>query len=148
MVVVNIMVPGEPSMPAKRKTPCSSPIMYMRETQIHYGRSAYDQVQRDSAIAQHESQLGEHRSQLRCLEEDRKQDLESHKRAKYSCLIDDAMTDAALEEGMFSKSPKISITKQMPDFNYIRKELLKNGANKKLLWTEYWKRAASAAAIP
>ena len=25
----------------------------------------------------------------------------------------------------------------MPDFNYIQKELLRNGANKKLLWTEY-----------
>ncbi len=25
----------------------------------------------------------------------------------------------------------------MPDFDYIRKELLKNGVNKKLLWTEY-----------
>lgn len=25
----------------------------------------------------------------------------------------------------------------MPDFAYIRKELLRNGVNKKLLWTEY-----------
>ncbi len=25
----------------------------------------------------------------------------------------------------------------MPDFNYIRKELQRNGVNKKLLWTEY-----------
>ena len=25
----------------------------------------------------------------------------------------------------------------MPDFDYIRKELLKNSVNKKLLWTEY-----------
>ena len=25
----------------------------------------------------------------------------------------------------------------MPDFDYIRKELLRNGVNKKLLWTEY-----------
>lgn len=25
----------------------------------------------------------------------------------------------------------------MPDFNYIQKELLRNGVNKKLLWTEY-----------
>ncbi len=51
--------------------------------------------------------------------------------------IDDAMTDAALEEKLFPKTPKVSPTKQMPDFNYIRKELLKNGVNKKLLWTEY-----------
>lgn len=51
--------------------------------------------------------------------------------------IDDAMTDASLEEKLFPKTPKVSPTKQMPDFNYIRKELLKNGVNKKLLWTEY-----------
>ena len=38
----------------------------MRFAQIHYGRSVYDPVQRDSAIAQHESQPDEHRSQLRC----------------------------------------------------------------------------------
>ena len=25
----------------------------------------------------------------------------------------------------------------MPDFDYIRKELMRNGVNKKLLWTEY-----------
>ncbi|WP_367931977.1 hypothetical protein [Enterocloster citroniae] len=25
----------------------------------------------------------------------------------------------------------------MPNFAYIRKELLRNGVNKKLLWTEY-----------
>lgn len=36
--------------------------------------------------------------------------------------LDDTMTDATL---------------QMPDFDYIRKELLRNGVNKKLLWTEY-----------
>ena len=31
------------------------------------------------------------------------------------------MTDAALEEKLFPKAPKVSPTKQMPDFNYIRK---------------------------
>ena len=49
----------------------------------------------------------------------------------------DTMTDAALEEMLFPKAPKVSSTKQMPDFDYIRKELLRNGVNKKLLWTEY-----------
>ena len=49
----------------------------------------------------------------------------------------DTMTDAALEEMLFPKVPKVSSTKQMPDFDYIRKELLRNGVNKKLLWTEY-----------
>lgn len=51
--------------------------------------------------------------------------------------LDDTMTDAALEEMLFPKAPKVSSTKQMPDFDYIRKELLRNGVNKKLLWTEY-----------
>ena len=51
--------------------------------------------------------------------------------------LDDAMTDAVLEEALFPKAPKVSPTKQMPDFDYIRKELLRNGVNKKLLWTEY-----------
>ena len=51
--------------------------------------------------------------------------------------LDEAMTDAVLEEKLFPKAPKVSPTKQMPDFDYIRRELLKNGVNKKLLWTEY-----------
>lgn len=37
---------------------------------------------------------------------------------------------------MFPKEPKQTL-KKMPDFDYIRKELLRNGVNKKLLWTEY-----------
>lgn len=36
-----------------------------------------------------------------------------------------------------SASKQISSNKKMPDFDYIRKELLRNGVNKKLLWTEY-----------
>ena len=47
------------------------------------------------------------------------------------------LTDAALETLMFPKESKISKQKRMPDFNYIQKELLRNGVNKKLLWTEY-----------
>lgn len=50
--------------------------------------------------------------------------------------LDDSKTDAVLEQLMFSK-PKAESVKKMPDFAYIRKELLKNGVNKKLLWTEY-----------
>lgn len=50
----------------------------MREAQIHYGKSAYDQVQRDFEIAPPESQPGEHRSQLWLrLKEERKQGFES-----------------------------------------------------------------------
>ena len=38
---------------------------------------------------------------------------------------------------MFPKDLSPKSTKRMPDFDYIRKELLKNGVNQKLLWTEY-----------
>ena len=51
--------------------------------------------------------------------------------------LDESLTDAALEKLMFPKEPKTCSNKRMPDFNYIQKELLRNGVNKKLLWTEY-----------
>ena len=51
--------------------------------------------------------------------------------------LDETLTDAALETLMFPKESKVSNQKRMPDFNYIQKELLRNGVNKKLLWTEY-----------
>lgn len=50
--------------------------------------------------------------------------------------LDSDMTDSALEELMFPKD-KSATNKRMPDFDYIRKELLRNGVNKKLLWVEY-----------
>ena len=50
--------------------------------------------------------------------------------------LDFDMTDSALEELMFPRD-KSATNKRMPDFNYIRKELLRNGVNKKLLWVEY-----------
>lgn len=50
--------------------------------------------------------------------------------------LDFAMTDCVLEELMFPKD-KSATDKHMPDFEYIRKELLRNGVNKKLLWVEY-----------
>ena len=39
------------------------------------------------------------------------------------------MTDSALEELMFPKD-KSATNKRMPNFDYIRKELLRNGVNK------------------
>ena len=36
----------------------------------------------------------------------------------------------------------------MPDFNYIHKELQKNGVNKKLLWAEYLEDCRLASAEP
>ena len=50
--------------------------------------------------------------------------------------LDFEMTDHVLEEMMFPKE-KSATNKRMPDFEYIRKELLRNGVNKKLLWVEY-----------
>ena len=47
------------------------------------------------------------------------------------------MTDEKLAEIMFPKPPDPVSTKRMPDFDYVRRELLRNGVNKKLLWTEY-----------
>ena len=51
--------------------------------------------------------------------------------------LDETLTDAALQKLMFPRESKVSKQKRMPDFNYIQKELLRNGVNKKLLWTEY-----------
>ena len=50
--------------------------------------------------------------------------------------LDFDMTDAVLEELLFPKD-KSATNKRMPDYDYIRKELLRNGVNKKLLWVEY-----------
>lgn len=46
------------------------------------------------------------------------------------------MTDEVLEEMLFPKE-RSATNKRMPDYAYIRKELLRNGVSKKLLWTEY-----------
>lgn len=50
--------------------------------------------------------------------------------------LDESKTDAVLDETMFPKA-KTAYEKRIPDYNYIRKELQRNGVNKKLLWTEY-----------
>ena len=50
--------------------------------------------------------------------------------------LDESMTDNALENLMFPKD-KSATNKRMPDYAYIRKELLRNGVSKKLLWSEY-----------
>ena len=41
--------------------------------------------------------------------------------------MDESLTDAELEQQMFPKDLSSKSTKRMPDFDYIRKELLKNG---------------------
>ena len=50
--------------------------------------------------------------------------------------LDFDMTDRALDELMFPRE-KSATNKRVPDYDYIRKELLRNGVNKKLLWVEY-----------
>ena len=51
--------------------------------------------------------------------------------------LDESMTDTELQKIMFSKESSVSPNKRMPDYAYIRKEMLRNGVSKKLLWTEY-----------
>ena len=40
--------------------------------------------------------------------------------------LDESMTDTELQKLMFSKESKVSASKKMPDYAYIRKELLRN----------------------
>lgn len=49
--------------------------------------------------------------------------------------LSDSTTDGDLEKLLSPSAPAVT-SKRMPDFAYIRKELLKNGVSKKLLWTE------------
>ena len=51
--------------------------------------------------------------------------------------LDENDTDAVLAEKFFPSAKQTTSTKRMPDYDYIRKELLRNGVTKKLLWTEY-----------
>lgn len=51
--------------------------------------------------------------------------------------LPEEQTDTVLEGILFPKLGTDIRTKRMPDFTHIRKELLRNGVSKKLLWTEY-----------
>lgn len=59
------------------------------------------------------------------------------KELSLSWPLKETLTDADLAQQMFPKDTSIKSTRRMPNFDYIRKELLRNGVNKKLLWTEY-----------
>lgn len=62
------------------------------------------------------------------------------KRAKelgISWPLDANETDAVLAEKFSLSAKQVKTNKRMPDYDYIRKELLRNGVSKKLLWTEY-----------
>ena len=51
--------------------------------------------------------------------------------------LDENDTDAVLAEKFFTSANQVASNKRMLDYDYIRKELLRNGVSKKLLWTEY-----------
>jgi hypothetical protein len=57
------------------------------------------------------------------------------------------MTDSALEELLFP-SDKSATDRRLPDYNYICKELLRNGVTKKLLWIEYCEECRQAGEEP
>lgn len=74
------------------------------------------------------------------------------KRAKEINLywpLDENETDSVIAEKLFPAAPaKISSGKRMPDFDYIQKELLRNGVNKKLLWAEYMEECRLSGETP
>lgn len=52
--------------------------------------------------------------------------------------LDPKLSDPVLGKLLFPEvKVKPATSKRMPDFEHVRKELLRNGVNKKLLWTEY-----------
>ena len=77
--------------------------------------------------------------------------IDVRRRAKELSLswpLDESYTDAELQRVMFPKASSPTSTKRMPDYDYIRKELLRNGVNKKLLWTEYLEDCKAAGDDP
>ncbi len=56
-------------------------------------------------------------------------------------------TDATLEKQLFP-SAESSKPRQMPDYSYIRKELMRHGVSKKLLWAEYMETCRQQGALP
>ena len=62
--------------------------------------------------------------------------------------LNDVETDAVLAEKLFPKEPKVSTTRQMPDFGSIQSELKRPGVSKKLLWTEYLASCRMSGAEP
>ena len=89
-----------------------------------------------------------HYSQHRCFAENRSQGSKTSTGNAFILALDESLTDSALETLMFHKESKVSKQKRMPDFNYIQKELHRNGVNKKLLWTEYLEECRQAGDEP
>ena len=51
--------------------------------------------------------------------------------------LDEQQTETVLSEILFTSTLKSTTEKRLPNFDYVRNELLKNGVSKKLMWTEY-----------
>lgn len=62
--------------------------------------------------------------------------------------LPEGQTNAALENILFPKDGKDGIGKRIPNYAYVRKELLKNGVNRKQLWTEYMEECRFAREEP
>lgn len=56
-------------------------------------------------------------------------------------------TDNVLSKLLFPKE-KTSAKRKMPDYEWVRKELLRNGVTKKLLWNEYCEETRSLGEQP
>lgn len=56
--------------------------------------------------------------------------------------------DGALEKLLFPKTTSATTERRVPDMQYVRKELQKNGVTKKLLWTEYLEECRQAGEEP
>ena len=62
--------------------------------------------------------------------------------------LDDSMTEVSLGKLLFPSRVKSTTDRRMPDYAYIRKELLRNGVSKKLLWTEYLETCRQSKSAP
>ena len=65
--------------------------------------------------------------------------LKAAKRENISWPLDNDQTNAVLAGQLYPSEERSETLhkKRMPNFSHIRKELLRNGVNKKLLWAEY-----------
>lgn len=70
------------------------------------------------------------------------------KRAKeldISWPLDESDTDAVLAEKFFPSANQVTSNKRMPDYDYIRKELLRNGVSKNSYGLNTWRIAVPMA---
>ena len=65
--------------------------------------------------------------------------LKAAREHKLSWPLPDSCTDQEIEKILFPDRQKreAEANRKEPDYDYIRKELMRSGVNKKLLWTEY-----------